>query len=115
MASTSILAQAYDSATIMAQGNIDQGGLQGLLEEFGDAIKLWGGFAIGAVAAVFATIALIKAISAFTGKQMSEGVKHVIRLVIIVALAVMGIGGLFAIVESASPAAENSGVTDYLN
>ena len=110
----SLLASAQTNM-ILAQGDIDSQGLSGLIAESGDAIKTWGTTIIGIVALIFVTISLVKAITAFSNKNMSDGVKEVIKIAIIIILAIMGVGGLFALVNSINPVNHHGGVTDYLS
>lgn len=100
---------------VLAAGTVDEGGLQGVIQEWGGAIKTWTSIIVGVVGMIFATINLIKAIVAFRGNNNSEGVKHLIALAIVIILTIAGIGGIFAIVDAANPVSEDSGVTDYLN
>lgn len=109
-----LLANSYDRVMVMAQGNVNSGGLEGLIAESGDAIKTWGTAIIGVVALVFAVICLVKAITAFSNKNMSDGIKEVIKLAIIIILAIAGVSGLFALVESVNPVSQTGGVTEYL-
>ena len=110
----SLLASAQTNM-ILAQSDIDSKGLSGLIAESGDAIKTWGSAIIGIVALIFVTISLVKAITAFSNKNMSDGVKEVIKIAIIIILAIMGVGGLFALVNSVNPVNHDGGVTDYLS
>lgn len=109
------LLDAADQGMILAAGsNIDSGGLEGLIEESGDAIKTWGGIIIGVVATIFVIARAVAAITAFSNKNMSDGVKEVVKAVIIVIIAIMGIGGLFTLVDSINPVQNGTGVTSYL-
>lgn len=109
----SLLANAQASM-ILAQSNVDSSGLKGLIEESGDAFKTWGTIIISVVALIFVTISLVKAITAFSNKNMSDGVKEVIKIVIILILAILGVGGLFTVVDNINPVQNGTGVTDYL-
>lgn len=110
----SLLASAQ-THMVLASGNINSGGLEGLIQESGDAIKTWGTAIIGVVAVIFVAVSLVKAITAFSNKNMSDGVKEVIKIVIILILAILGIGGLFTLVDNINPVQNGTGVTDYLN
>lgn len=106
------LASATDPV-IMAQF-VDTGGLEGLIDEFGGAIQLVGTIIIGVVAAVFAFPPLIRGLKNVGGKKMNEGIADIGKAALVIIIAMIGVGGLFAVVESINPAESQSGVTEYL-
>ena len=101
---------------VMHQGSsVDSSGLSDFIAQWGDAIKTWGTTIIGIVALIFVVKLLISAVVAFSNKNMSEGVKEIIKIAIVIIIAIAGVGGLFAVVDAINPVTADGGVTDYLS
>lgn len=99
----------------LAATNLDSSGLESLVGNFGDLIKTVGAIVIGVVAAGILFLKTgPKMITAFSKDRMSEGAKELGKSAIIVIIAIGGIAGLFAIIDSINPVQEESGVTEYL-
>lgn len=103
-----------DSTLIMAQ-TFDDSGLSNLLNEFGGVIKTVGTIVIMVVALGCASILTIpKAINGFSKKRMGEGLTYVALTAAIIILAIVGVSGLFSIVDAANPVTESGGNTELL-
>lgn len=89
--------------TTLAQVNIDDGPLQDLVTDSGNAIGNILGIVIGIAAVVIASILLMKALNAFKKNDTNEGVKYVVFGVIVAILGVVSFTGLGSIGEAINP------------
>lgn len=103
-----------NSAIILAQGgNVDSSGLEDFIRQWGDSIQLWGGVVVGIAGLIFAMILLVKGLSALGKKQTNDAVKFFVFAALVVLMAIVGVGGLYGIVESIKPV-DGNGVTDFM-
>lgn len=100
---------------LLAQGgaDVDPGGLSDWIGQWGDAIKKWLGLIIGIATLIFASVLIIKGTNNLQKKRTNEAVTQFVFAGLIILAGVIGIGGLFAIVDTIKPV-EGTGVTDYL-
>lgn len=78
-------------------------GLNTWIQTNGDSLKLTMTIVISVVAIIFAGWLVISAMSAFKAKKMNDGVKSLMFAGLVVVVALMGIGGIFALVEMIAP------------
>lgn len=106
--------ETINTAIIMAQGgNVDSGGFKNWIGQWGDALQTWIGVIVGIVALLFAGINIMKALKDLNNKKQNDAVKHFVYAGIIVLVAIIGVGGLYGIIETIKPV-DGNGVTDYL-
>ena len=98
---------------ILAQANVDPGGAENFIRQWGDALQLWIGVIVGIVGLIFAGILIIKGLKALGDKRANEAVKMFVYAGLVVLFAVVGIGGIYAIIEAIKPV-DGNGVTDFL-
>lgn len=87
----------------LAQVNIDEGPLQDLTTDTGNAVGNILGVVIGIAALVFASILLMKSLSAFKKNDSNEGIKHLVFGVIVAIIGVISFTGLGNIAETINP------------
>lgn len=103
-----------NSAIILAQGgNVDSGGLEDFIRQWGDALQLWLSVIIGIAGLIFASILIIKGLAALQKKQTNDAVKFFVFGALVVLVTVIGVGGIYGIVEAIKPV-DGNGVTDYM-
>ena len=99
---------------ILAQGgNVDSSGLENWIRQWGDAIQLWLSVIIGIAGALFAGILIVKGLNELKKKRTNDAVQMFVFAALVVLMAVVGIGGIYAIVEAIKPV-DGNGVTDFL-
>ena len=98
---------------ILAQGgNVDSSGLENWIRQWGDAIQLWLGVIIGIAGLIFSGTLIVKGLNELKNKRTNDAVKLFVFAALVVLMAVVGIGGIYAIVEAIKPV-DGNGVTDF--
>lgn len=87
----------------LAQVNIDEGPLQDLTTDTGNAIGNILGIVISIAALVIVSILVMKALNAFKKNDTNEGVKYVVFGVIVAIIGVISFTGLGNIAETINP------------
>lgn len=102
-----------DTVMILAQGgNVDSSGLENWIRQWGDAIQLWLGVIIGIAGLIFSGTLIVKGLNELKNKRTNDAVKLFVFAALVVLMAVVGIGGIYAIVEAIKPV-DGNGVTDF--
>lgn len=105
-----------NDAVIMAQssGLINSNGLEDLFSDVGSTVKTLTVLVLGIVAAITVIVSLIKSVSAFSRKDMGDGVKHLGFAALGIIVAILGTAGMFALVDAVNPVEQTGGMTDFL-
>lgn len=98
---------------ILAQG-VNEGPLEGFIREWGGAIRTWLSVILGIAGLIFIVMNLVKGAKAFSDDDKEGGVKHMALAAIVTIITLLGIGGLFAIIDAINPVDQEQGVTDFL-
>lgn len=99
---------------ILAQGgNVDSSGLENWIRQWGDALQLWLSVIIGIAGLLFSGILIVKGLNELKNKRTNDAVKLFVFAALVVLMAVVGIGGIYAIVDAIKPV-DGNGVTDFL-
>jgi|SRR5699024_1753474 len=105
-----------NDAVIMAQssGLINSNGLEDLFSDVGSTVKTLTAFVLGIIAAITVVVSLAKSASAFSRKDMGDGVKHLGFAALGIIVAILGTTGMFALVDAINPVEQTGGMTDFL-
>lgn len=105
---------ANDAAIMASSGLINSNGLEDLFSDVGSTVKTLTVFVLGIVAAVTVIVSLTKAVTAFSRKDMGDGVKHLGFAALGIIVAILGTTGMFALVDAVNPVEQSGGMTDFL-
>lgn len=106
--------ETLNTVMIMAQGgNVDSSGLEDWIRQWGDSLQTWLSVIIGIAGLLFSGILVIKGLNELGKKRANDAVKMFVFAALVVLMAIIGIGGIYAIIETIKPV-DGNGVTDYL-
>ena len=105
---------ANDAVIMASSGLINSNGLEDLFSDVGSTVKTLTVFVLGIVAAVTVIVSLTKAVTAFSRKDMGDGVKHLGFAALGIIVAILGTTGMFALVDAVNPVEHSGGMTDFL-
>ena len=105
---------ANDAVIMASSGLINSNGLEDLFSDVGSTVKTLTVFVLGIVAAVTVIVSLTKAVTAFSRKDMGDGVKHLGFAALGIIVAILGTTGMFDLVDAVNPVEQSGGMTDFL-